>query len=1171
VTDPPERELTVFSDARRLPASERAAFLEQACGGDPALRQRVETLLAANDRAGAFLQEPAAQTRVSPTSTSNAQPGASALPGFTPIEQAGCRIGRYKLLQQIGEGGCGVVYMAEQEEPVRRRVALKVIKLGMDTRNVIARFEAERQALALMDHPNIARVLEAGATDTGRPFFVMELVRGIKITNYCDQNNLSTRERLGLFVQVCRAIQHAHQKGIIHRDVKPSNILVTMHDGVPEPKVIDFGIAKATTDQRLTDKTVFTAYEQFIGTPAYMSPEQAEMTALDIDTRSDIYALGVLLYELLTGNTPFDSEQLLAAGLDEMRRTIREKEPVRPSTRLSTMLAADLTNLAQHRHSEPAKLAGILRGDLDWIVMKCLEKDRRRRYETANGLAMDIERHLKNEPVLARPPTKAYRFQRLARRNKAAFAAAAAVLAALLLGLGISTRMFFRARVEARKNRQVAGVLLQSLKSVSPDEAKGRDPATVMLERVAQSVPTDLKDQPAVAAEVLGLVGAMYYERGDYARAKEQQVAALALNQQVFGAQSTNTVDALKNLALTLWDQQNLAQAERLFRQTLALDQKLFGPQSREAALTLDDLGLVLWTRGDLPEAKTRIAEALAIEQKRLPPQDPELRQRLSNLGLVLWEQGDLAQAEANLRAAEDLSKRRTGGTIDVEASILNNLANVVLSEGRLAEAQQLYEQTWESAKNLPRDHPHSRLVRSHLAVVLRRQAALSADSALLHRALEMNPADPLTADALACRLAEPALTRLTPPEPDPSQAPTSSSGWRCTTAAPDPNWAAPDFVDAAWQSAPAVTGLSTYSPRTDRSVTTHTNFWLRREFEVTEIPKASLALLLDRCQDAEIFLNGVQAAPTADWSDCPVLVPCSNLGQTALRRGHNVLALHCQDADGATHIGVALFACQDPTLGRQQVIDELTQLLRKEPNRTELYVGRANAYARLGHWTQATADLKMAQDLARENKATAATCWQSLAPLLLESDNGPDYRKGRQGSLEPGALPDSPAMAAEACALALLVPAAGPELDSVVSLAADIATPGNAKATLTFRQTAKGLVEFRRGEFSSAIQWMQNALETGARQDLPAWTHERERNRAVAALAVQAMAYHQLKNSSEAQTALASGTRLINDQCPQLTSGDLGREWPEWLIGRILFREAATLVSGQTPAPASH
>ena len=361
-----------------------------------------------------------------------------------------------------------MVYMAEQEEPVRRRVALKVIKLGMDTKSVIARFEAERQALALMDHPNIARVLDAGATEAGRPFFVMELVRGVKMTEYCDQNNLPTDERLRLFIQVCQAIQHAHQKGIIHRDIKPSNILVTLHDAVPVPKVIDFGIAKATQG-RLTDLTLFTAFEQFIGTPAYMSPEQAEMSGLDVDTRSDIYALGVLLYELLTGQTPFDTQGLLAAGLDRLRQAIREKEPERPSTRLRTMVSSDLTAAAQHRHTEAPKLITLIRGDLDWIVMKALEKDRTRRYATANGLAMDVQRYLDSEPVVARPPSSFYRFRKLVRRNRGVVAAAGAVVAALLLGLGLSCYLLVQER-DARR-RAVAAEQEQARLRTQAEEA----------------------------------------------------------------------------------------------------------------------------------------------------------------------------------------------------------------------------------------------------------------------------------------------------------------------------------------------------------------------------------------------------------------------------------------------------------------------------------------------------------------------------------------------------------------------------------------------------------------------------------------------------------------------------------------------------------------------------
>src|SRR5262245_42276989 len=317
--------------------------------------------------------------------------------------------------------------MAEQREPIKRRVALNNIKLGMDSRQIVTRFEAERQALAMMDHANIAKIFDAGVTDNGRPYFVMELVRGTKITEYCDQNQLPTRERLNLFILVCQAIQHAHQKGIIHRDIKPSNILVTLHDGVPVPKVIDFGIAKAT-QQELTDKTVFTQFQQFIGTPAYISPEQAEMSGLDIDKRADIYSLGVLLYELLVGQTPFDAKEMMQGGLDALRRIIREKEPLRPSTRLNTLSGDAKTTAGKRRQTDVGKLVHQLQGDLDWIVMKCLEKDRTRRYETANGLASDIQRHLSNEAVLARPPSAAYRFQKTLRRHKVGFAAAGAVV-----------------------------------------------------------------------------------------------------------------------------------------------------------------------------------------------------------------------------------------------------------------------------------------------------------------------------------------------------------------------------------------------------------------------------------------------------------------------------------------------------------------------------------------------------------------------------------------------------------------------------------------------------------------------------------------------------------------------------------------------------------------------
>ncbi|MEO7799911.1 MAG: WD40 repeat domain-containing serine/threonine protein kinase [Opitutaceae bacterium] len=426
-------EEVIFADALALPPPVRDAFLGHACGADAPLRRRVESLLSGYDQEGALLD----RLPVPEVNLAN-EPDRAANDGET-----GTRIGRYKLLQRLGEGGHGTVFVAEQEKPVRRRVALKVVKLGMDTREVIARFEAERQALALMDHPHIARVFDAGSTENGRPFFVMELVRGAPITRHCDEHQLDAAERLRLFTQVCSAVQHAHQKGIIHRDLKPSNILVTLHDGVPVPKIIDFGIAKAMHG-RLTERTLYTRFEQFVGTPAYMSPEQLEMSGLDMDTRSDIYSLGVVLYELLTGNPPFAHQELMQSGIEEMRRTIREKEPLRPSTRVSTLEASAGKTVALQRSTDLPKLHSWLRGDIDWIVMRCLEKDRTRRYETANALAADLLHYLRDEPVAARPPSTAYVLRKFVRRHKVGFFATTATAAALVAGLIASSVLLQR-------------------------------------------------------------------------------------------------------------------------------------------------------------------------------------------------------------------------------------------------------------------------------------------------------------------------------------------------------------------------------------------------------------------------------------------------------------------------------------------------------------------------------------------------------------------------------------------------------------------------------------------------------------------------------------------------------------------------------------------------------
>jgi eukaryotic-like serine/threonine-protein kinase len=416
------------------------AFLAEACGGNTGVRARVEDLLRAHQAMG---------------SIHAGRGGQAATVDLALAEQPGTVIGPYKLLEQIGEGGFGVVFMAEQTKPVRRKVALKVLKPGMDTRQVVARFEAERQALALMDHPNIARVFDGGATPSGRPYFVMELVKGVPITDFCDQNHLTPRQRLELFVPVCSAVQHAHQKGIIHRDLKPSNVLVSRHDTTPVVKVIDFGVAKAL-GQVLTDKTLFTGVAQMIGTPLYMSPEQAGMSDLDVDTRSDVYSLGVLLYELLTGTTPFTKERFKQAAYDEIRRIIREEEPNRPSTRVSTLGQAAAT-VSTSRGCDPKHLSRQIRGELDWIVMKALEKDRNRRYESASALGADVQRHLHDEPVQACPPSAGYRLRRFARRNKMGLAIAALVVVFLvLLGCGAGWAVRDREAREAELTRDRA-------------------------------------------------------------------------------------------------------------------------------------------------------------------------------------------------------------------------------------------------------------------------------------------------------------------------------------------------------------------------------------------------------------------------------------------------------------------------------------------------------------------------------------------------------------------------------------------------------------------------------------------------------------------------------------------------------------------------------------------
>jgi serine/threonine protein kinase len=662
VTDP--QVMAIFCEALECCApQERAAYLDQACGSDTGLRARIESLLQAHGQAGDFLGGSLAS---GPIATLDEQP---------VFEGLGDRIGPYRLMEQIGEGGMGLVFVAEQVQPVRRRVALKLIKPGMDSRAIIARFEAERQALALMDHPNIATVLDAGTTRSGRPYFVMELVKGVPITEFCDHNRLPPRARLGLFVSVCQAVQHAHQKGIIHRDVKPSNVLVTMHEGSPVVKMIDFGVAKAI-GQRLTEKTLYTAFTQMVGTPLYMSPEQAGISGLDVDTRTDIYALGVLLYELLTGTTPFEVERLRQASFDEIRRIIREEEPPKPSTRISTLGPAAAT-VSAGRQSDPKKLCRLLLGELDWIAMKAIEKDRDRRYESASAIAADVQRYLDDEPVLACPPSRRYRLRKFTRRYKAALVTAGLVVTALLAGTAVATWQSVRAMramsgtvVEKQRADEQAAIatsvtkyLQQMLGSVQPQAGKGRDyTVRQLLDDYADDLEKQLPNEPEVEATLQATLGRAYASLGQHTKARKHLMRALVLRRSVFGEEHEKYADSLVDCALpTDFDRREGLEREANLRR--AVD--IYRARGVVGESVIHALRILQWilieqayggVAGKWEEIEAVSMEALAEARKSPGTEFPEIAYFLG--GLVSTKLVQSKQAEAETIARESLAMR---------------------------------------------------------------------------------------------------------------------------------------------------------------------------------------------------------------------------------------------------------------------------------------------------------------------------------------------------------------------------------------------------------------------------------------------------------------------------------------------------------------------------------
>lgn len=757
----------LFAEAVELETpSERAAFLEALCSEDQQFRNELEELLRHDDSAGSFLESPCHAGTVAPAEQSLIR------------EQPGTVIGPYKLLEQIGEGGFGIVFMAEQTQPVRRKVALKILRPGMDTGQVIARFEAERQALALMNHPNIARVLEAGETLSCRPYFVMELVRGVTITDYCDQNRLPVHERLQLFISVCQAVQHAHQKGIIHRDLKPSNILVTMYDGVPVPKVIDFGISKALGEQ-LTEKTLFTNFAQLMGTPIYMSPEQAEMSGLDIDTHTDIYSLGVLLYELLSGTTPRDKDRLRSAAFDEMRRIIREEEPARLSARM-TSLGQAASTVSANRQSDPARLSQLFRGELDWIVLKALEKDRNRRYDTAIAFAADVQRYLNDEPVQACPPSTVHRVRKFVKRNKAPVLAVSAFALILLIGIIATAWQAVRATQAERLAKNNEQLAREQKEKAQAHFQLAKDAVDKFLNTVTDNPKLNEKDFFTLRKELLETTEP-FYRKFSAERSEDPELEAarghayhrLALIRDKMGEKEAALSDYESmqaifaklvaefpeaptyrfDLAKTYQNRGSLLaalgrvdEAESAFRRALSIKENLAkdnfsNPEYRwEFARGHSGLGLLLKDQGRVEEAEAAFRTALKIQEQLAPSflSDPARRRQMAgsynNLGILLKAQKKYTEAETAHVEAKKLYEQLAAEFPKIAvyrqdlATNHNNLANLLHSQGKHAEAKAAHQAAQTTLTQLAADFPTVPEYRQDLAMSLNNLGAMLSD-----------------------------------------------------------------------------------------------------------------------------------------------------------------------------------------------------------------------------------------------------------------------------------------------------------------------------------------------------------------------------------------------------------------------------------------------------------
>jgi eukaryotic-like serine/threonine-protein kinase len=1123
MNDPPKSDVMIFTEALRLPVQERAAYLDRACGGDAKLRQQIEALLQTQAGVGDFLeqspQKVTLQTRL----------GASA------GEKPGDHIGRFKLLEQIGEGGCGIVFMAEQEEPVRRQVALKIIKPGMDTKSVIARFEAERQTLALMDHPNIAKIIDAGATETGRPYFVMELVRGVKITEYCDQHSLRTEERLKLFVQVCQAIQHAHQKGIIHRDIKPSNILVTTTlEGAGLPVVIDFGIAKATTNQRLTDKTLFTALEMLIGTPAYMSPEQAGLASTDIDTRTDIYSLGVLLYELLAGSTPFDTGELLKAGLDEIRRVIREQEPVRPSTRLSKLTDADLTIVAQRRHADAPKLIRAVRGDLDWIAMKALEKDRTRRYETANDMALDVQHYLANEPVSARPPSRLYKLQKAVLRNKLLFIGIGVFGLLVVVSLIVVSVALARERRSSVKSQQATKFLEDILNGVGPSFALGRDTTVVreILDQTADRLGKEMSNQPAVEAEFGALIGGLFREIGKFDRAEEMDRAALAIRRRQFGSDSPEAAASLNELGLALMSKSKLSEAEAADGEALAIRRRLFGKESALTARSMNDLSCVYREEGRLTEAEPMAREALAIRQRLFGNENLDVADSLRNLCIILGDRGQLAESESMAREVLAIRRKKLRVPDHPEiASALDDVAWAAGRRGKLEEAESLEREALAMRqKLLDPEHPDVAKSLYRVGDRMRQRGNLNESYPVLSAALSMqrkllgedSPDVLYTLDSLGLAFAGEGKW----PEAEAVHR-EEVAAWRKRAGNEDPETL---FrlrrlgfaleAEGKWPEAEAVWRESLAA-------------WRKRGGN--EEPQSMYTL---RKLGSALQAEG-------RWPEAEAVFRES-------------LAVSRKQVGNEGHEALVDLASLDSVLTLQKKFGETEQLLGEvltsafvsRPSSLYLQIQRVDLMGRQGRWQEATADAV----LILKVEPTESFNYHRLAGLLAITQDRPAFEQICQRFLTNFANPKNPYVAERMAQDCLLLPHSGADLALVDKLADVAVTLGSSEASLPYFQACKAMSNYRLGRFPEAIEWAEKVTKSSLVEAQ------------AKAFAVLAMAHWQLGQRDIARAMLAKGDTLAPSIQPARGAADIGESWVPWIFARVSLDEATGLIqSGST------